>query len=52
MFQLQVLHLFKYIYIYIFDDGYKGDPQTALLNAASMRATIKWFFQRIIVRIK
>ena len=38
MFQLQVLHLLKYN-IYIFDDGYKGDPQKALLNAASMRAT-------------
>ena len=39
MFQLQVLHLL--IYIYIFDDGYKGDPQKALLKAASMRATLR-----------
>ena len=47
MFQLQVLHLLKYIYIYIFDDGYKGDPQKALLKAASMRATLRcgaWCF--------
>ena len=43
MFELQVLHLLKYIYIYIyiFDDGYKGDPQKALLKAASMRATLR-----------
>ena len=40
MFQLQVLHLFKYIYIYIFDDGYKGDPQRVLLKASFMRTTI------------
>ena len=39
MLQLQVLHLLKYIYI--FDDGYKGDPQKALLKAASMRATLR-----------
>ena len=38
MFQLQVLHLLN-IYIYIFDDGYKGDPQKALLKNDSMRAT-------------
>ena len=30
-----------YIYIYIFDDGYKGDPQKALLKAASMLATLR-----------
>ena len=43
MFQLQVLHLPKYIYIYIFffDDGYKGDPQKPLLKAASVRATLR-----------
>ena len=41
MFQLQVLHLLKYIYIYIFDNGYKGDPQKALLKAASIRATLR-----------
>ena len=47
MFQLQVLHLLKNIYIYIFDDGYNGDPQKAFLKAASMRATLKcgsWCF--------
>ena len=39
MLQLQFLHLLKYIYL--FDNGYKGDPQKALLKAASMRATLK-----------
>ena len=38
MFHIQFLHLLKYIYI--FDNGYKGDPQKTLLKAASMRATI------------
>ena len=45
MFQLQCLHMLKYIYI--FDNRYKGDPQKALLKAASMRATLKcgaWCF--------
>ena len=28
------------VYIYFVDDGYKGDPQKALLKTSSMRATI------------
>ena len=40
MLQLQFLHLLNYIYIFL--NGYIGDPQKALLKAASMRATLKY----------